>query len=182
MSRLRILALLPVLLLGGPAAAQSVPAPPPAEKASDVPDPRKLERSAKALGTMREVLRVVEEKLEEAKRSKDVLKFKCVTDKLTTIKGLLKISERVDLELQAAVARKNTLDAEGAYDKVMVTQQSVVQLRAEAEECIGQLAFRTDENLLVEVDEPKDLPGGDPTRPLPPVDIPIRPPPASPTL
>src|SRR2546425_390629 len=55
------------------------------------------------------------------------------------------------------------------------------QLRAEAEECIGQLAFRTDENLTVEVEEPEGLPT-DPTRPAPPPDVTVAPPPASPTL
>ncbi|HSP77781.1 MAG TPA: hypothetical protein VLQ93_04595, partial [Myxococcaceae bacterium] len=62
----------------------------------------------------------------------------------------------------------------------MIAWQKVSQLRTEVEECIGQLAFRTDESLLVEVEEPENLPGGDPTRPPPPEDVRIRPPPASP--
>jgi hypothetical protein len=188
-SRIRAIALLSGLLLTGLAAAQAVkPSGPTAvalpslEKASEVPDPQKLERSSKALATMRTALREVLEKLEEARRTKDVVKLNCVNEKLTQIKGLLRISEQADVGLQEAVARKETTASEHEYTKVMIAQQKVAQLRSETEECIGQLAFRTDENLSVEVEEPRDLPGGDPTRPPPPEDVIVRPPPASPTL
>jgi hypothetical protein len=189
---MRFIGLLPVLLVAGLAAAQdSKPAgkvsgragtPPLLIKASEVKDPDKLERSAKALGAMREVLRLVLEKLEEARRTKDVVKLNCVNEKLTQIKGLLRISETADVALQEAVTRKDSTAGEHEFTKVMIANQKVTQLRAETEECIGQLAFRTDENLSVEVEEPRDLPGGDPTKPPPPPELIIRPPPASPTL
>jgi hypothetical protein len=192
-SWMRFIGLLPVLLAAGLASAQDArpagrPSGPAAvalpvlEKASEVKDEDKLERSAKALGTMREALRTVLEKLEEARRTKDVVKLNCVNEKLTQIKGLLRISETADVALQEAVTRKDGTAAEHEYTKVMIANQKVAQLRSETEECIGQLAFRTDENLSVEVEEPRDLPGGDPTRPSPPPDILVRAPPASPTL
>lgn len=186
---MRAIALLPVLLVTGLAAAQAVKpsgpgtvALPNLEKASEVPDPQKIERSSKAITTMRTALREVIEKLDEARSTKDVVKLNCVNEKLTQIKGLLRISEQADVGLQEAVARRETTVSEHEYTKVMIAQQKVAQLRSETEECIGQLAFRTDENLSVEVEEPRDLPGGDPTRPPPPEDVIVRPPPASPTL
>ncbi|WP_257454276.1 hypothetical protein [Archangium lipolyticum] len=182
---MRYIGMLAVVLVSGLAVAQSVPRPAPAalpilEKASDVPAPDKLKRSTQALTGMRDVLRDVLGKLEEARRAKDVVKLNCVNEKLTQIKGLLRISEQSDVALQEAVARQETSSSEHEYTKVMIAQQKVTQLRGEAEECIGQLAFRTDENLSVEVEEPKDLPGGDPTRPRPIEEVTIRPPPASP--
>lgn len=189
---MRYIAMLMGVLVGGLALAQSTPRaaprPTPApgaaallqvEKASDVPDPTKLERSTKALNTMREVLRDVLGKLEEARRAKDVVKLNCVNEKLTQIKGLLRISEQADVALQEAVATREKTSSEHEYTKVMIAQQKVSQMRSEAEKCIGQLAFQADENMSVEVEEPKDLPGGDPTRPKPPDDVVIRPPPAS---
>jgi len=163
-------------LPAGPAAA------PLAEKASEVPDPEKLRRSVDALARMRNVLKEVLAKLEEARNTKDVVKLNCVNEKLTQIKGLLRISEQSDVALQEAVAKKESSQAEHEYTKVMIARQKVDQLRAEAEECIGQLAFRTDENLTVEVEEPDDLPDTDPTRPPTPPDVINRPPPVSPTL
>jgi hypothetical protein len=188
---MRFIALLPVLLVAVSAAAQdarptgkapAAPTLPTLQKASEVKDEEKLERSGNAVRAMREVLREVLEKLEEARRTKDVVKLNCVNEKLTQIKGLLRISESADVALQEAVTRQERTASEHEYTKVMIAHQKVMQLRSETEECIGQLAFRTDENLSVEVEEPRDLPGGDPTNPPPPEDIIVRPPPASPTL
>jgi len=182
---MRYIGLLAVVLASGLTLAQTAPRPPPApsalqaEKASDVPDVTKLERSSKAIGAMREVLRDVLGKLEEARRAKDVVKLNCVNEKLTQIKGLLRISEQADVALQEAVSQRDTTSSEHEYTKVMIAQQKVSQLRTEAEKCIGQLAFRADENMSVEVEEPTDLPGGDPTRPAPVEDVVVRPPPAS---
>ncbi|HEX4620056.1 MAG TPA: hypothetical protein VH208_00690, partial [Myxococcaceae bacterium] len=137
--------------------------------------------SSHPLQRMREVLKDVLGKLEEARNTKDVVKLNCVNEKLTQIKGLLRISEQADVSLQEAVAKKEASSAEHEYIKVTIARQKVDQLRAEAEECIGQLAFRTDENLTVEVETPQDLPQTDVTHPqaLPPVTV--RPPPASPS-
>jgi hypothetical protein len=162
-----------------PVPAPAAPAALQAEKASDVPDEKKLERSSKSLGAMREVLRDVLGKLEEARRAKDVVKLNCVNEKLTQIKGLLRISEQADVALQEAVSNRERTASEHEYTKVMIAQQKVSQLRTEAEKCIGQLAFQADENMSVEVEEPTNLPGGDPTRPLPVENIVVRPPPAS---
>ncbi|MBX7113687.1 MAG: hypothetical protein K1X64_05075 [Myxococcaceae bacterium] len=150
--------------------------------ASKVPDPEKLQRSANALGKMRDTLKDVIGKLEEARNSKDVVKLNCVNEKLSQIKGLLRISELADVSLQEAVANKDTPTAEHEFTKLSIAEAKVLQLRSQAEECIGQLAFRTDENLLVDVEEPSDLPKTDPTRPVAPPNVESRPPPASPTL
>lgn len=187
MLNIRRSALVVALLAAGVALGQpNGQTPPPAqapqgEKLSEVSDPEKIKRSADALVRMRNVLKDVLGKLEEARNTKDVVKLNCVNEKLTQIKGLLRISEQSDVGLQEAVAKKESSAAEHEYTKVMIARQKVDQLRAEAEECIGQLAFRTDENMTVEVEEPENLPGGDPTSPPPPADVISRPPPASPT-
>lgn len=150
--------------------------------AASVPDPEKLQRSANALGKMRETLKDVLGKLEEARNSKDVVKLNCVNEKLTQIKGLLRISELADVSLQESVSKKDTATAEHEFTKVGIAETKVLQLRSQAEECIGQLAFRTDENLLVDVEEPTDLPKTDPSRPVAPPNVESRPPPASPSI
>jgi hypothetical protein len=178
------------LALAGWARAQGTPPaqsrpPPPApaiERAADVPDPEKLKRSSEAVGRMRGALKDVLARLEEARATKDVVKLNCVNEKLTQIKGLLRISEQSDVALQEAVSRKDSTASEHEYSKVSIARGKVDQLRSEAEQCIGQLAFRTDENLTVEVQVPEGLPGGDPTNPPQPAPPTNRPPPASPIL
>jgi hypothetical protein len=180
--------LLPGLLLAPLALAQTPPPPPrtpaaplsvPDEKASEVPDATKISRSSADVAQMRATLKSVLGKLEEARNTKDVVKLNCVNEKLTQVKGLLRISEQSDVALQEAVAKKDQTSADHEYTKVTIASSKVEQLRGEAEQCIGALAFRTDENLSVEVVTP-ELPGGDPTNPPPPTPASICPPPASP--
>jgi hypothetical protein len=184
---LRFKLLLPGLLLAPLALGQTPPSstrpPPPLnvpdEKASDVPDATKISRSAADVSQMRATLKNVLGKLEEARNTKDVVKLNCVNEKLTQVKGLLRISEQSDVALQEAVAKKDQTSADHEYTKVTIASAKVEQLKGEADQCIGALAFRTDENLSVEVVTP-DLPGGDPTNPPPPTPATICPPPASP--
>jgi len=174
-----------VLLLGvGLARAQgpAKPATTTLEKASDIPDKEKISRSSAAVSRMRSVLSEVLGRLEEARATKDVVKLNCVNEKLTQVKGLLRISEQSDVALQEAVGRKDALAAEHEYSKVSIAKTKVEQLRSESEQCIGQLAFRTDENLTVEVEVPSGLPSEDPTNPPAPQPPTSRPPPASPIL
>ena len=154
--------------------------PQTAAEPSNLSDPDKSKRSAEAVAKMRGALKTVLGKLEEARNSKDVVKLNCVNEKLTQIKGLLRISEQSDIALQEAVAKKESATAEHEYTKVSIAVVKVNQLSAEAEECIGQLAFRTDENATTEVEEPEDLPKGDPTLLVPPPFVDARSAPASP--
>jgi hypothetical protein len=170
--------------LGGFALAQNAPPPAPsgqAIEASRVPDNEKLKVSSDSLAVMRAALKV--QKLEEARNSKDVVKLTCVNEKLTQIKGLLRISEQSDVALQEAVARRESQTADHEFTKVTIARSKVDQLRAEAEQCMGQLAFRADENATIEVETPDYLPKGDPsiTQNIPRT-IDSRPPPASPTM
>jgi hypothetical protein len=146
------------------------------------PNPEKIRRSAEALQKMRQALKDVLAKLEEARNSRDVVKLNCVNEKLTQVKGLLRISELADVAMQEAIAKKEDSGALHEYTKTSIATTKVTQLRAEAEQCLGQLAFRTDENLAVDVEIPEDLPKGDPTTPDAPIRIDARPEPASSAL
>lgn len=180
------------VLVGGLALARSAAqpedkgtapaAPQGSSEISNLSDPEKIRRSAEAVTKMRSALKDVLGKLEEARNSRDVVKLNCVNEKLTQIKGLLRISEQSDIALQEAAAKRESASAEHEYTKVSIAVVKVAQLRAEAEECIGQLAFRTDENATTEYEEPPDLPKGDPTLLVPPPYVETRNPPASPTL
>jgi hypothetical protein len=166
-------------ILASMAFAQA-PAAPVAENTLP-PDPEKIKRSAEAVTRMRGTLKEVLGKLEEARTTRDVVKLNCVNEKLTQVKGLLRISEASDVQLQEAVAKRETSAADHEYTKVNLASSRVDQLRAEAEQCIGQLAFRTDENMSVEVEVPEFLAPGDPTNIRTGPQGIVRPPPASPT-
>jgi chromosome segregation ATPase len=147
-------------------------------EAASLPDADKIKLADEDIARMKQVLKQVLSRLEDARSEKDVVKLNCVNEKLTQIKGLLRVSEQAVVSLQDSMARKDE-GAEAESAKIAIARVKVDQLQNEAQECIGQLAFAVDDRTTVEVEQPKDLPGRDVTErePLPaPV---TRPPPIS---
>ena len=161
-----------------PARGAGPPATVRADRQSGLSDPEKLKKADEAIDRMKLVMRQVLSRLEDARNEKDIVKLNCVNEKLTQIKGLLKVSEQSDIALQEAAARKDEA-TESEYQKITIAKVKIEQLRAEAEECIGQLAFVVDEKTTVEVETPKDLPEREQTDRSPPPPPVVRPPPAS---
>jgi hypothetical protein len=170
-------AVLTGLVLGATAQAQTVKAPAP-RGAATIPDAEKIKQADDAISRMKLQLKQVLSRLEDARAEKDIVKLNCVNEKLAQMKGLLKVSEQADIALQEAVARKDE-GAEAEFQKISIAKVKVEQLRSEAEECIGQLAFVVDERTTVEVEQPTDLPEKDVTEREPPPPPVTRPPPAS---
>ncbi|HEU4384356.1 MAG TPA: hypothetical protein VFR85_12765 [Anaeromyxobacteraceae bacterium] len=153
-------------------------APPARPAAAGLSDQQKLAQGDEHIVRMKQVLKEVTARLEEARAEKDIVRLNCVNEKLTQVKGLLKVSEQADIALQEAVARRDEA-ADAELQKIGIARAKVDQLRAEVEECIGQLAFAVDEKTTVEVEQPKDLPDQDLTNRPPPQPVVSRPPPAS---
>ena len=174
MNKRILLALTGALAVGPSAPARAAPA----QATSGLSDKQKLEQAEDHLNRMKQVLKQVIGRLEEARNEKDIVRLNCVNEKLTQIKGLLKVSEQADIALQEAVARHDEA-ADTEFQKIGIARAKVDQLRAEVEECIGQLAFAVDEKTIVEVEQPKDLPDQDLTSREPPQPVVSRPPPAS---
>jgi hypothetical protein len=149
-------------------------------KWANIPDAEKVKHSSESLGRMRQSLKDVLKMLEDARNTKDILKLNCVNEKLTQIKGLLRISEQADVSLQESLAKSDSKVALQELTKVGIASEKVQDLEAQARQCLGQLAYRSDENMVVEVDEPH-LTSDDVTNPPPPPPTVTRPPAASPT-
>lgn len=172
-------------LFVSPAFAQNQPAA-PAPRASGLSDADKLEKSAESLNRMKSALKQVLTRVEEARNEKDVVKLNCVNEKLTQIKGLLKVAEQSDIALHEALTSKDPA-AESEFAKIGIARSKVDGLRGDAEQCIGQLAYIVDEKTTVEVQQPTGLPDLDGARagtggaqpPPPPAPPVVRPRPAS---
>jgi hypothetical protein len=158
--------------LGGvaaePPAAAEAPAPKPAfvpsaiapAVKSSLSDAEKVEKSAEAIARMKAGLKQVLARVEDARNEKDVIKLNCINEKLTQIKGLLKVAEQSDVALNEALASKQpTADTE--FAKVNIARGKVDGLKADADQCIGQLAYIIDEKTTVDVSQPTNLPNVD---------------------
>jgi hypothetical protein len=176
----KTLFLIACALAAGPAAAGA------ATSQKGTSDSDKLEAAAEHLARMKSSLKQVLGRVEEARNEKDVVKLNCVNEKLTQIKALLKVAEQADVALHEAVSNKDAA-AESEFAKIGIARTKVEGLRADSEQCIGQLAYIADEKTTVEVQQPSNLPGdgGDdergrrrgPSFPAPPI---VRPPNVSP--
>ncbi len=186
-----------VLLVSGAGHAESAPAnetkatqvtsaPAPVAKApalgleavEQVPDNEKSGKTQEHVTRMKEILTKVLTHLEEARDEKDIVKLNCVNEKLTNVKGLLKISEDGDVKMQEALARRNSEDAQHEYEKIAIARSKCEQLMAESESCVGELAVYAGDT-QVEVVMEGEVPGNLAEN-IPVVEIIVRPPAASP--
>lgn len=129
-----------------------------AQESERLSDKEKLSRSEEAVALMQKTLREVLQRVEEARKERDLVKLNCVNEKLTQIKALLRIGEQSQIALQEAVARAVEDGAQHEFAKIEIARQRVTQLRAESEQCIGQLAYVVDEKTVVTVEVPQGLP------------------------
>jgi hypothetical protein len=172
------------LLVVVPAWAQGpAPAPSPAAKAEALSDAEKTRRASEAITSMRNSLRQVSARVEDARNEKDVVKLNCVNEKLAQVKGLLKVAEQAEVSLRDAISNKDP-SASTEFAKIGIARSKVDGLSGDAQQCIGQLAYIVDEKTTVEVQQPagqpdRDTSGQVKSRPPPAMPVVLRPPPAS---
>lgn len=141
--------------------------------------PKELtERVESMLVEMRGGLRRVTDLYAEAQAAKDIVQLNCVNEKLTQVKGLVRVAEESSTKLYDAIA-SNLQDAVvHEYTKVAVAHQKVLVLRAESEQCVGEFSVYTgDTEVTVEIDS--EIPERDATTPDSPPPGPEVPPVAS---
>jgi hypothetical protein len=155
----------------------------PAAKGATLSDAEKLRSASDAIERMHGSVKQTIVRVEDARNEKDVVKLSCVNEKLTQMKGLLKVAEQSSVAFKEALASKDPL-ADTEYAKIGIAKSKIDALGNEAQQCIGQLAYIVDEKTTVEVQQAPGLPDRDTSgryRPNPPPAAPVvvRPPPAS---
>jgi hypothetical protein len=146
--------------------------------AANVSTPTKQSNAETMVANQRKILARLTMLLIEARSAKDIVQLNCVNEKLTQIKGLLKISESGSAAMYEAIANNQEDVVNHEYTKITVAHQRCVTLGAEAEQCVGELAVYTGQTeVTVEIDE--DVTEKDPTEPTPGDMLPTIPPVAS---
>lgn len=140
----------------------------------------KQERSTKEIEKMRATLRQALERQKAARERKDILQVNCVADKLSAIKGLLKISEEASTNLMEAVAKADDELINHEFTKISIAAVRVENFRVEVEGCVGEASQYIGET-VVEASIDPGIREDDPTQatepPLPPLEVGQRPPP-----
>jgi hypothetical protein len=99
--------------------------------------------------------------LSKARESKDVIRLNCVNEKLTPMKGILKIAEDSLIALQENVATGNIEAARYDYSKIKIANEKINTLLVQAINCVGaESTYTGDTEVAVDVDP--DRVGDDP--------------------
>ena len=131
--------LLAVLLAGPPASAQAKRSDVALtfEKASGLSSQQQLAAGERLLQKMKDSLRRGFRLLEQARSEKDIVKLNAIDEILSSMKGLLKVSEAAYVALQEAVARKDRETADHEYTKIAIAAQKIEALAVQAEGAVG---------------------------------------------
>lgn len=91
----------------------------------------------KYLGDMRSLVADVLNGLSEARKSGDPQTVKCVTGALTTVKGLMRLSEQNGIGLQESVIANDRTKAQHEFVKLTIARNKMIELHAQAKGCGG---------------------------------------------
>ena len=104
------------------------------------------------LNAMKSTLQLALKRLERARSNKDIIQLNCVNDKLTSIKGFLRISEQARVSLAEAMGQRDFDLVEHEFQKISVAGARVENLRLQVEGCVGELSRYTgDPDTRIEV-------------------------------
>ncbi|HZZ85409.1 MAG TPA: hypothetical protein VFE30_12800 [Anaeromyxobacteraceae bacterium] len=120
----------------------------------------RLERAASSLAEIRRLTGQLVAQCAEARAERDAAKLDCCGEKLDHASKLLGAAERAERALKSALEGEEG-GAETESLAIDVARRRVAGVRGEAERCIGQLAWRTDERTAVEVTKPRPLAPGE---------------------
>mgnify|MGYP000917373816 CR=1 FL=1 len=121
-----------------------------------------LSKGEKAVAEMNAVIREVLDALTAAKKTSDFAKMNCIGTALSSIKGLLRITDQNTLALREFVMGRDRAGAEHEYVKIHIAREKVRDLAAQARSCggpSGDTVFGG--QAVVEQDFSEDLPRED---------------------
>jgi len=118
-----------------------------------------LQSGDAAVKTINDRVTVAMAMLGEARERKDAQRMNCLSDILTTMKGLARLAEQNNQTLRERVAARDRTASEHEFVKMMIARNKVIQLHAQAKGCGGMAGETIFEGApLVERLFDKDLP------------------------
>lgn len=123
------------------------------EAADDTPASKYVEEANEALGAMRSALQKGLDEVKKARDEKDALRLTCVNEPVTAMKGVLRVAEDANVDLQEAVATSQTAQARREFRKVKKSKARMDNLLSEAQNCAGADSSVSTTSVEVTIDE-----------------------------
>lgn len=133
------------------------------DAAARIPDGKKVDVAAQNLKDIKKQVERVTDRSEQARKEKDVGKLNCLNVQLTQMRALARVAQLANEALVDAVGKGDSATAGTQFARVVIAGEKVQRMGAEADICLGQLAFLMDGKTSVDVSQPADLPSRDVT-------------------
>lgn len=121
---------------------------------------QKKKQATQKLDAQRQALAKGTELLSDARGRKDIIQLNCINEKLTQVKGLLRVSERAHVSMLDAMAADRKAAGDHEFARIWVADKKTAALRSEMEACVGEQATYSGQT-EVEVDIDPDIAGTD---------------------
>ena len=108
------------------------------ERTASTTPQEKVQYASTANQEMRDAVKHVTKLLDGARRESDVEGLQCLTNRLTSIRALLQVSEGAELAMKDALGSGEAEKANHEFRKIAVALSKSRQLMAEAERCAAQ--------------------------------------------
>ena len=99
---------------------------------------RRLSDAGKLVKKMDRMLKKTNKRLGKARENKDVIQINCVNEKLSTMKGLLRIGEQGLQSAEEAAGQRNKDLLNHELAKIKIAAMRVENLSLEVEGCVGE--------------------------------------------
>jgi len=107
--------------------------------------PAMMAEAQEAQLSMNQGMRRTVDILREARQGSDIVRMSCVNEKLTVIKGIIRIAEDAFRGLTQASSRNDEDQASYEHNKIMISRDRVNSLTVQAVNCVGSSATATGE-------------------------------------
>lgn len=139
---------------GAPGSATEPKTPPTAGGSDlDVPAARYLDSASKLLIGMRDTLGKGLDQLRKAREENDAVQVLCVNEAVTAMKGVLRVAETANVDLQEAIATSQTAEARLSFRRVATSKRRMDELYAQTLRCVGASSTVSTTSVEMEMDE-----------------------------
>jgi hypothetical protein len=118
-------------------------------------------QSERKLAEMRSSLRTALELIAAARAQRDIVKLNCLNERVTQLKGVLKVAEDAHTSLVDQAAQGDVEGSRGSFTRVSMAHDRIKNLRVQAQNCVGADSYYGG-NTEVITDVNPQLAGADP--------------------
>ncbi|MDP2344678.1 MAG: hypothetical protein Q8O67_27260 [Deltaproteobacteria bacterium] len=119
----------------------------------DTPPEKFGQASNEALSAMRVSLQKGLDEVKKAREEKDAIRLTCVNEPVAAMKGVMRVAEDGNVDLQEALGASQVADARRAYRKVRKSKRRMDDLLTEAQNCTGADSSVSTTSVKLTIDE-----------------------------